>query len=150
MRDKVLILCANTHTETIDGSENITIEKRRGKQWHAYSILFHHIFLMRSSHSTIFKVTRSLLFSHCTTIWVSFSRCCFHTARLSGYHSVAAVFRLDDGSATGGFTLHDFTIGRISNNSVCSANYSQTHTRSEGDNPRLRYIIVYKSSPNTQ
>ncbi len=40
MRDKVIILCANKNTETIVGSENITIEKRRGKQWHAYSILF--------------------------------------------------------------------------------------------------------------
>ncbi len=37
------------------------------------------------------------------------------------------------------FTIeYNFTIGRISDNSVCSANYSQTHTRSEGNNARSR------------
>ncbi len=34
------------------------------------------------------------------------------------YRPVAAVFTLHDGSATGGFTLHDFTIGRIANKSL--------------------------------
>ncbi len=40
--------------------------------------------LMLSSHCTVFKVIGSLLFSHCTTIWVAFSRCCFHIARWIG------------------------------------------------------------------
>ncbi len=56
---------------------------------------------------------------------------CFHTARLSGVVSVAAVFTLHNGSAIAGYTRHDFTIGRIADNSVWSANYSQTHTRSD-------------------
>ena len=47
-----------------------------------------------------------------------------------GQDSVAAVFTLHDGSATEGFTLHDFTIGRIADNSVWHANYvSQPKTR---------------------
>ncbi len=33
-------------------------------------------------------------------------------------HSVAAVLTLHDGSATGGYTLHDFTTGRFTDNSV--------------------------------
>ncbi len=71
-----------------------------------------------------------------------------------GLHSVAAVFTLHDGSATGGFTLHDFTKGRITDNSVCSANYSQTHTISDKEIKQCHYfhadILVYTSSLNTQ
>ncbi len=47
-----------------------------------------------------------------------------------GLHSVAAMFTLHDGLVTGGFTLHDFTIGIIADNSVWSTNYvSQQNTR---------------------
>ncbi len=46
-------------------------------------------------------------------------------------HSVGAVFTLHDGSAKRGYTSHDFTIGRITDNSVWSANYSQMHARSD-------------------
>ncbi len=58
---------------------------------------------------------------------------------------------LHDGSATGGYTLHDFTIGRIADNSVCSATYSQAHLRSDKEITQDHAdIMVYKSSPNTQ
>ncbi len=44
------------------------------------------------------------------------------------------------GPVTGGYTLHDFTIGRITNNPVWSSNYSQTHSRR--DNARSRWSRV--------
>ncbi len=92
------------------------------------------------SHCMIFKVIGSPLFSHCTTIWY-----------IIDYHSVAAVFTLHDGSVTRGYTLHDFTIGRIADSSVWSANYSQTHMRSVKEIKQNHAdIVVYKSSPNTQ
>lgn len=40
-----------------------------------------------------------------------------------GYHLVAVVFTMHSRSATGGYTSHDFTIGRIADNPVWSANY---------------------------
>ncbi len=73
--------------------------------------------VMPSSHCMVFKVIRSLLFSHCRTIWGSIQS-----------------LLCSRGSRAGGYTLHDFTIERISDNSVCSANHSQTHTRSEKEN----------------
>ncbi len=39
---------------------------------------------------------------------------------------------LHDGSATGGFTLHDFTIGRIADNSYMQTTFhNKTHARSD-------------------
>ncbi len=71
---------------------------------------------MPSSYCPIFKVIGSLLFSHCMTIWGSIQ---------------LLLCPLHNGSATGGYILHDFTIGRITDSFVWSANY-----------------VSYNSSPN--
>ncbi len=72
------------------------------------------------------------------------------SSRSDQSYRITADFTLHDGSATGGYTLHDFTIGRIANNSVCSTNYSQTHTRSDKEITQdYADIMVYKSSLNT-
>ncbi len=70
MRDKVIILCANKHTGTTVGSENITIEKRRGKQWHAYSILVHHIFLRYCEIQTSGPSGENTSILHCTNLFL--------------------------------------------------------------------------------
>ncbi len=90
--------------------------------------------IMPSSHCMIFKVIGSPLFSHCTTIWGSIQS--------------AAVFTLHDGSVS--YTLHDFTIGRIADNSVWSANTGKKITQNKEITQDHAYIMVYKSSPNTQ
>ncbi len=90
---------------------------------------------MPSSHCMIFKVIRSPLFSHCMTIWGSIQSLLFSHCTIDRQQEV---------------TLHDFTIGRIADNSVWSANYSQTHTRSDKVIAQDHAdIMVYKSSPNT-
>ncbi len=62
-----------------------------------------------------------------------------------GKHSVAALFTLHDGSATEGYTRQDFTIRRIADNAVWSANYSTREVKQD-----YADIMLYKSSLNTQ
>ncbi len=91
--------------------------------------------VMPSSHCTIFKLVGLPLFSHCMTIWG---------------RSQSLLFSHCTMDATGGFTLHDFTIGRIADNCLIRK-YSQTHARSVKDITQDHAdIMVYKSSRNTQ
>ncbi len=64
-------------------------------------------------------------------------------------HRIAAVFTLHDGPVTGEFTLHDFTIEIITDNSVCSANYSQTHMRSDEEIIQDHADIMVCNPPRT-
>ncbi len=58
------------------------------------------------------------------------------------YHSVAAVFTLHDGSATGGFTLHDFT-----QTTLCDP---QATVKRTGEVKEITQDHADKFSPNTQ
>ncbi len=62
---------------------------------------------MLGSYCTIFKVIGSLLLSQSMTVWgsVELRFCTIH-----------------DGSVTGGHTLHNFSIGKITDNSALSTN----------------------------
>ncbi len=67
----------------------------------------------------------------------SSDHCCFHTC---------TVYRRQEVSHC--MTLQQIIVIRMANNSVCSANYSQMHARSEGNNARSRWYCPSRTHSN--
>ncbi len=78
-------------------------------------------------------------------------RHCFHAARLSGVAVSCCCSHCMMAGRQEVSHCMPFKIGSIADNSVWSANYSQTHTRRDKEITQGHTdIMVYKSSINTQ